>query len=195
VCGRVAERRLGANDVPLMPVTPRRRRGRSNSRRPVECLRPFCRRPQPTPGWAVVLDAVPDTSRSAVSAVSWQGPPSAERQPTTRARSSRPAPGCSSRKRLVHRAPALPCLRGWCCAMSATSSRASPSDTLPISRAVVSATSRLPCSIARLKVALGWPCAVNVRLPGAGRPGELTRVPLGGTVCRRVGAERAGAVV
>jgi hypothetical protein len=37
--------------------------------------------------------------------------------------------------------------------------------TRPNSRSVVSATSRLQRSMARLKIALGCPCAVNVRLP------------------------------
>ena len=72
------------------------------------------------------------------------------------ARSSSPASGLSLRYRRTQRAPARPCRRGSFCAIRATSSSASSSDTTPISRAVASATRRLPRSIARRR----WPSDV-----------------------------------
>ena len=52
-------------------------------------------------------------------------------------------------------------------ATSAVSSSGSAIVTRPISRAVTSASTRLSCSSARLKMVRGWPCEVDAAPPGA----------------------------
>jgi hypothetical protein len=71
-----------------------------------------------------------------------------------------------SRNRSIQRAATPERVRASFVAISAVSSSASVRVMRPISRAVVSAIRRLPRSIARLKVALGCPCAVNAAFPG-----------------------------
>ena len=82
-------------------------------------------------------------------------PPSAVRAPAASAASSIVAEECSSRKRRSHRAATRGRRCGAFTAISAVSSSASSRLTRPISRAVVSATSRFPRSTARWKMALG----------------------------------------
>ena len=88
----------------------------------------------------------------------WLGPPSAESAATTIAAASRVASVSSSHLASHRTAKRRPRSRSLS-VTSAVSSSASPRSSWPTSRASISATTRLPCSIARRKAALACPCS------------------------------------
>jgi hypothetical protein len=87
------------------------------------------------------------------------GLPRARKHAATTPASSIVAAGCSSSKRSNQRAATRGCRARSLPGDQAVSSSASTIVTLPLSLAVASATSRLPCWIARLKTVRGWPYA------------------------------------
>ena len=114
-------------------------------------------------------EAVFAIARRAVAASRWRSPPSATRQAVTSDASSIEAWSRTSRYRSSHRADTRACRRGSSSAIRIVSSSSSARVGRPSVRSVVSATGRFRRSIARWKMALGWPCA---RVPFRRRTAE-----------------------